>query len=144
MHIFSEEPLLKIATSPCFSRYVAKNDSVSSFMCEREPTAVNGRSFFTGNETASFKCACVNVSFASKLIFNAPCPLMPKYNSPVTGTYTTPNKGRPSFTSATFTVNSPLRLMNSLVPSNGSTIHKVDHCFLSLYSKCFPSSLSTG
>lgn len=35
-----------------------------------------------------------------------------------------PAIGRPSSTSAMFTVNSPLRLMNSFVPSSGSTSQK--------------------
>lgn len=52
--------------------------------------------------------------------------------------------GTPAFTNAIFTVNSPFRLINSFVPSNGSTIHITSQLRRVSYSKCFPSSLSTG
>ena len=43
---------------------------------------------------------------------------------PMAGANTTPSTGTPSSTSAMLTVNSPLRLTNSLVPSSGSTSQK--------------------
>ena len=46
---------------------------------------------------------------------------------PVTGACTTPKIATPSSISARFTVNSPLRLTNSRVPSSGSTSHRRRH-----------------
>ena len=56
----------------------------------------------------------------------------------------TPNTGTPFSTKAIFTVNSPFFLINSLVPSSGSTIHSVSHLERSLNGISFPSSLKTG
>ena len=52
--------------------------------------------------------------------------------------------GVPSSTNAILTVNSPLRLMNSFVPSTGSTIQHRFQCFLVVYSICLFSSLMIG
>ena len=56
---------------------------------------------------------------------NAPTPSAPANNRDSAGARTTPKVGRPFSMRAMFTVNSPLRLMNSLVPSRGSTSQKL-------------------
>ena len=55
----------------------------------------------------------------------APTPAAPANRRPSAGAKTTPSIGSPSSTSAMLTVNSSLRLMNSLVPSSGSTSQKM-------------------
>ena len=58
---------------------------------------------------------------------NAPTPRAPCHSAPVTGACTTPNTATPSSIRAMLTVNSPLRLTNSRVPSSGSTSHRRGH-----------------
>ena len=55
-----------------------------------------------------------------------PSPSAPLYitGGSAAGTYTTPAIGAPPLHSPMFTVNWPLRLMNSFVPSSGSTHQK--------------------
>ena len=54
----------------------------------------------------------------------APCPATAQYALPCAGICTTPRTGLEPLSSAMLTVNSPLRLRNSLVPSSGSTHHE--------------------
>ena len=59
---------------------------------------------------------------------NAPRPpRVACHSSPVTGACTMPKTATPSSISAMLTVNSPLRLTNSRVPSSGSTSHRRRH-----------------
>ena len=67
----------------------------------------------------------------SPFILNEPISLDPYHVISKTGAYTTPKIGLESFISAMLTVNSPLRLINSLVPSNGSISQKLFHFFRS-------------
>ena len=59
-------------------------------------------------------------------ISKAPLPTSPTNSRPMAGANTTPATGTPSTISPILTVNSPPRLMNSLVPSTGSTRKKRD------------------
>ncbi len=69
----------------------------------------------------------------------------PCQSTPVTGACTTPNTATPSSISAMLTVNSPLRLTNSRVPSSGSTSHSRGHARRCVHgdARC-DSSDSTG
>ena len=64
--------------------------------------------------------------------------------TPDAGAITTPMTGVLFFTRAMLTVNSPLRLINSLVPSIGSTIQSLSQCFLVSYGMLLPSSERMG
>ena len=60
------------------------------------------------------------------------------------GTYTSPKCGTPERTKAMLTVNSPVCLMNSLVPSMGSTTQRVSQERRCRMSVSLDSSESTG
>ena len=61
------------------------------------------------------------VGSPSAAAIQAPPPCQAQAITPVTGTWTTPSTLRSPSIKAMFTVNSPLRLTNSRVPSSGST-----------------------
>src|SRR5699024_3768352 len=115
------------ATSPCSFLHSSINCSVSALRCEREATMVY-LSYFSvvGNLSAFSRSTSQSGSscLSSKLIEKLPNSSAAKYSVPETGIYTTPATGTPLETSAIFTVNSPFLLINSLVPSNGSTIQQ--------------------
>src|ERR1700730_1257194 len=81
---------------------------------------------------------------APRCWLNAPPPEAPQYRSPRAGAATTPSTGSWSRTNLIFTVNSPLRLTNSRVPSSGSTTHNSRHVLRSSQGACADSSERMG
>src|SRR5580692_4803797 len=63
----------------------------------------------------------MGICAAPRWWLKAPMPTAPQYSSPWAGAATTPSTGSCSTIRAILTVNSPLRLTNSRVPSRGST-----------------------
>src|SRR5690606_20924471 len=107
---FSDEPRPTVSTSPMRAISV----SVRGPRCERLAATCSGAA--AGRRTCS---ACSPCSSRR----NAPWPGAPCHSTPVTGAWITPNTDTPWSIRAMLTLNSPLRLMNSRVPSSGSTSH---------------------
>ena len=108
---FSDDPSATGSIAPILSISAAVRPS----RCDRLAATRSGPS-------ACGRPACNARSLAPSRI-HAPPPGAPNHSVPVTGCWITPKVATPSSISAMLTLNSPLRLTNSRVPSSGSTSH---------------------
>src|SRR5262249_47243540 len=77
-------------------------------------------------------------------LLSAPNPVAPRHSASVAGASTMPSVGRPCSIRAMLTVNSPFLLMNSLVPSSGSTSQKGPSPIAGTRPAAISSSATTG
>ena len=75
---------------------------------------------------------------------SAPRPAAPRHSVSVAGASTMPSVGLPFSISAMLTVNSPFLLMNSLVPSSGSTSQNGPPFSVGTRPAAISSSATTG